>query len=258
MGYDYTENDIITGGQAASDPAAAFDNFEVAGVTMAHDADEIEVARARREPPPGDHEFFVQGFWKAPEYKSRSGYVNGQAVSWGCYTLGVRLAMVSDPAATVLDFFDLPPAVPFEQSHYLNATSKADGKNAGFMAEKFGHFISRLGWPTPKGQPMPEDARKPKNWIGRRIVATIEYQAQKGADGQPKMNPATGEPYPPRAQVKLFSYKPSMSQPIASMGGAAPVATAPTTQANPAAPTPAPTPTPTASHDRLASLANQL
>ncbi len=247
MTYDYTENDVITGGQPTNTADTMDDNFEIGGVTMAHDADEIEAARARREPPPGTHEFIVSGFLKAPELKPRSGYVNGQSVGWTSYTLGVRLALASDPGATVADFFDLPPSDPQEQSYYVNASKNADGKNAGFMAEKFGHFIGRLGFVTPKGQPIPPEARRPKNWIGRRVIATVEMQAQKGADGQPKLNMATGEPFPPRAQVKLFSYKPVMGQPVAQTAPAPTMATP-----APAPAKPAPTP------DRLAQLASQL
>jgi hypothetical protein len=250
MTYDYTENDVVTGGaNGAANTSDMMDDFEVGGVTMEHSADEIEASRARREPPPGDHEFIVVGFLKAPEMKGRTGYLNGQSVGWNSYMLGVRLALASDQGATVVDFFDLPPIDPREQQYYIGASKNADGKNAGFVAEKFGHFISRLGFVTPKGQPIPTEARKPKNWVGRRVIATIELQAQKGPDGQPKMNMATGEPFAPRAQVKLFSYKPVMGQPVATTATNAPVVATPA----PAAPArPAPTP------DRLAQLASQL
>jgi hypothetical protein len=251
MTYDYTENDVVTGG-ATANQADMMDNFEVGGVTMEHSADEIEASRARREPPPGDHEFIVVGFLKAPEMKGRTGYLNGQSVGWNSYMLGVRLALASDQGATVVDFFDLPPIDPREQGYYIGASKAPDGKNAGFMAEKFGHFISRLGFVTPKGQPIPPEARKPKNWIGRRVIATIELQAQKGPDGQPKMNMATGEPFAPRAQVKLFSYKPVMGQAVATTNVASPTNTAAPAVATPAPARPAPTP------DRLAQLASQL
>lgn len=251
MTYDYTENDVVTGG--ASNQADVMDDFEVGGVTMEHSADEIEASRAWREPPPGDHEFIVTGFLGAPKMKARSGFLNGQAVGWSCYSLGVRMALASDPGASCVDFFDLPPTDPQEQQYYLKASKAADGKSFGFQAEKFGHFISRLGFVTPKGQPIPPEARKPKNWVGRRVIATIEIQASKDASGQPKIDKTTGEPEPPRAQVKLFSYKPVMGQAVATTNVASPTTNtaAPAVATTPAA-RPAPTP------DRLAQLASQL
>lgn len=271
-----------TTGQPIPQNDADIDDFEMAAPVFDRDAEEIEQDRARREPPAGDHEFAVTGFWKKPEPVTRYGHFNGQQVSWIAWKVGVRLAMVADTAATVLDFFDLPPNDQREQTYYLHASKNADGKNPGFMAEKFGHFISRLGWPYPKGSPIPPEARKIGNWKGRRIVATIELTEQKDPNtGEAKYNPTTGEPYPPRAQVKLFSYRPSAS----TLAGSVPAPTSQTARPAPqhqqpqqprqqqAAPRPQPQPTtappPTGqqpqrpgyappSTDRLAALRGQL
>jgi hypothetical protein len=86
------------------------------------------------------------------------------------------------------------------------------------------------------------------------VIATIELQVSKDASGQPKTDKTTGEPEPPRAQVKLFSYKPVMGQPVATTTTNV---SSPTTNAAPAVATPAPArPAPTP--DRLAQLASQL
>jgi hypothetical protein len=193
---------------SAADPAFVMDDFEFGDVTFNRTAEEVAEDAASREfrpIPPGDRELFVAGFFKSPERVFRTGYLDGKEVSWYPYKLGVRLAWVDDPQASVLDFFDLPPDDPREMPAYLDASKGQDGKNPGFGAEKFGFFISRLGYPYPKGSPIPREARKPTNWLNRRIQATIVLQ-----ESDPnKLNPTTGEPYPPRSQIKLFSYRPS-------------------------------------------------
>jgi len=190
-----------------------FEDYQFAGYAPERTADEIEQDRGWKSPPPGEHEFIVKGFAKAPQPQARKGYLAGQEVQWTAYSVGVRLALASDPSCTVIDYFDLPPQSPQEQISYLHASKNPDGKNPGFMAEKFGHFVARLGFPFAKGQPIPIEARTLKNWKGRRIVATVELQDSKDpVTGGPKLNPATGEPYPPKAAVKLFSYRSSPNQ----------------------------------------------
>lgn len=210
-GYDYTQQGNGGNGNGAAgdfDPNA----YEIGQVAYQRDANDIEADRARKEPPAGEHEFVVQGFLKAPEVKTKTTYYNGQQYSYNVPSVGVRLTMVNDPSATVIDFFELPPADAYGQGLYIHGSTKPDGKNAGFMAEKFGHFLSRLGFPLVKGQPIPAEACRLGAWIGRKVVATIEYQQTTEFNHatqkrEPKVNVATGEPYPARAQVKLFSYK---------------------------------------------------
>jgi len=218
-GYDYTAQDraMMQGhGQGQGAGQGDADDFVVGDVAYARDADAMEADRSWKSPPVGDHEFFVSGFFKKPELIKREGYVNGAYVVYNPYKVAVKLSMVSDPTCTVIDFFDAPPADPAGVHAYLNASKNPDGKNPGFMAEKFGHFVARLGFPFAKGQPIPAEARRLANWKGRRIVATIELQDQKDNQGQARIDPTTGEPYPPKASVKLFSYRPSPSQPIAT------------------------------------------
>lgn len=190
------------------------DDFVIGGdVTFTRDADEMEAARSFRSPPPGEHEFFVSGFLKAPEQVQRTGYYNGQMVCWHPYKVTVRLACVADPSMTMLDTFDLPPDDPTEAFYYLNASKQANGRNVGFMAEKFGNFISRLGFPFPKGSRIPPDARRIANWKSRRVNATVEAQRQEidPITGLPKLDSTTGVPIQPRLQIKPFSYRPSQA-----------------------------------------------
>jgi hypothetical protein len=200
---DWETGQVVPG--SAADPNTNIDDFEFGDVTFKRTAEEVAEEAASREfhpPPAGDHEFFVAGFFNAPERVYRTGYLNNKEVSWYPYKLGVRLAVVDQPQLSLLDFFDLPPDDPREMDAYLNATKGKDGKNPGFGAEKFGFFIARLGWPYPKGAPLPAEAKKLGNWRNRR---TVELQENRNN----KINPTTGEPYPPRSQIKLFSYRPS-------------------------------------------------
>lgn len=204
--FDWTKGEFAGGSHQAG-----IDDFEFADAPPAlRDADEIERDAASREfrpIEPGDHELFVAGFKEAPKQVHRTGYLNGQQVSWRPYQVCVRLAKVTDPNATILDWFDVPPDDPTEWPAYQQASKNPDGKNPGFGSEKFGHFISRLGWPFPKGGRLPADAKRLGNWKGRRIHATVELERVKA--GQERIDQTTGQPFPPRSQVKLYSYRPS-------------------------------------------------
>jgi hypothetical protein len=206
--YPEAEDDVPFGvpGEGSAD------DFEFGDVSFNRDAEAIEQdnkSRQYRMPPTGEWEFFVEGFFKAPEAVPRTGFFDGQEVTWTTFLVGVRLAMVSDPGATILDWFNLPPVNPTnpdEVYYYLNASSGRDGKNPGMMAEKLGHFLSRLGWPYTKGSPLPPEAKRLGNWKGRRVIATIGTQKPKKGE-MPKVDPTTGLPYPPKLQVMLFSYR---------------------------------------------------
>lgn len=197
--YDYTLEDGVA-------------DFEFGGsgdLSYGKGADEIAGDRVRKDPPAGDHEFVVSGFLKAPERKAYNAFVDGKSVSYGGYSVGVRLTMVNDPTASVIDFMQLPGDTPADVHAFLNASKSVDGKNKGFMADKLGFFLDRIGFAVTKGKPLEGAAKRPANWLGRKLVATIEMQEQKDpATGQPKCDPTTMLPYPPRASVKLFSYRP--------------------------------------------------
>lgn len=209
---DYTRQPLQNAGQSA--PAGQSvddfnpDDYSFLPISAAPDVDAIErdaESREFREIEPGDHELVVVGFLKRPEVKLKNGWLHGRQVSWQTATVGVRLARATDRQATILDFFDLPPTNPDEQDAYLNASTKTNGSNPGFAAGKFGHFISRLGFPFAPGAPLPAEACTLSNWIGRHIHATVGMQANK--DGN--IDQRTGLPFPPRAQIKLFSYRPA-------------------------------------------------
>ena len=244
------------------------DNYSFGAIAPTKSADEIESDREYKQVPPGDHELVVVGFGKIKP-TNRSVWYQGQQYQYTAMSVGVRLALASDPKATVMDFFDLPPEGQNEQILYQHGTKNNDNKPGGFMAEKLGHFIARLGWPCPKGATIPDDARKLGNWKGRRVIATIEHQTTKDpVTGGPKLSPTTGEPYPPQAQIKLFSYRPAAGN-VGMTAAANPRAHQPASQPlkpNLAPPISAPPFTPTApmaqptpaQDGRLGQLANLL
>lgn len=195
------------------------EDYSFAAMPMQKSAEEIEHERARRPVPPGDHEMIVVGFDKLKQ-GAKTAYYQGKEYAYTVMQVGVRLALASDPSCTILDYFDLPPAQGNDQVLYTYGSRNADGKNPGFMAEKFCHFIARIGWTYTKGQPFPEEATQLKNWKGRRVICTIVLEQEKGPDKQPKTDPSTGEPYPPRPQIKLFSYRPAAANTPAQLHAA--------------------------------------
>jgi hypothetical protein len=224
----------------------AYDDFEIPDVVaLSKSAEEIEIESSYRDVPPGDHELVVVGFLKNPEIKTREVYLNGRRVSYDATVVIVKLALASDRSAQVTDSFDLPPGEPGQLAAYYDGLMKADGKQKGFMASKFYHFIERLGWPYPKGGNLPAEARRLGNWKGRSIHATIE-------PGKSYFDATSGEEKPGRNQVKLFSYRPSQAtvyrdQPALPL---APAVAPPRPAATPARPTAAPIPRQTASAAR--------
>lgn len=200
-GHDYTTEPA---------PSAEFnpDDYSFLPLSAAPDVEAAEreaEARQFRDLTPGDHELFVKQIVGRPDVKLRTGFVRGAKVSWESAMVKVRLARVGDPGASCVDMFDLPPVDPRGQEAYLCASKGPEGGNPGFHARKLAHFLSRLGFPFAEGAPLPAEACRLGNWIGRHIHATIELE-RPGVNG-PTINQQTGLPYPPRSQVKLFSYR---------------------------------------------------
>lgn len=190
--------------------------------SQARDA-EFEANRFR-EIEPGEHELFVKNFKEAPKPILREGYLRGQKVTWESALVKARLAKVGDPNASVVDLFDLPPRDRAGQEAYLHASKHPDGKNPGFMARKLVHFLDRLGFPCSEGRPLPAEACNLGNWIGRRVHAITSME-----------RPKPGSAYPPRAQVNLFSYRPSgaaSAAPARAAGRPAAYGSAPAPQAS--------------------------
>lgn len=227
--YDYAP-----AGSAPSDADTFdWDNYSFLPIDAAPDADAIEAESASREfrdVEPGEHLLFIREFVGRPESKLREGYLNSVKTSWEVAQVTVRLAKVGDPQASIRDFFDLPPRDPRQMDAYLNASKGQDGGNPGFGARKFVHFLSRIGFPFPEGKPIPAEACKPGNWVGRQVHATVDFERPRKGE-QPRFDQRTGMPYPPRVQVKLFSYRAS-DQTIRGTGPAPmPAATAPPSHA---------------------------
>jgi hypothetical protein len=238
--FDWKSGEPVPG--TAADPAFDVDSFEMPDVTFGRDADEIAHDAAMREYKriePGEHELVVIGFKEAPQETYKTTYLGTEQVGYKPFKLAVRLAKASDPQAQILDFFELPPLDPAEQRAYLEGCKKPDGKNPGFMAEKFGFFIARLGWPYAKGAPLPREAKTLGNWKGRHIIGTVELR-RPDKNEEVKIDPTTGEPYPPLPQIKLFSYKAvqqpgEQAAPAAQMGGPTAASTATGATASPTA-----------------------
>lgn len=189
-------------------------------------ADEVAAQNGRRDVPPGEHLFTVAGFLGVPETKSIDVYVDGKQTSYLGWTVGIRLALANDPGASIVDFFTMPPSQPSEHRAYFHGGKNADTKNPGFHANKFMQFLRAIGYDWPAGTPFPEDARKIKNWLGRKVIATVEE-----GNARPKENLETGVMEEVvRREIKLFSYAPESAglsgkaTPSSPRKGASPVA----------------------------------
>lgn len=199
--HDYTQGDSIP------ESALNADDLVIGGSgAIDHDPDKTEAENSFRDLAPGVYLLNVVGFGKA-ELKSFDAYVNGQPVSYSAYSLEVRFADSSDPTGRIRNFFRLPPENDQELFYYNHGTN-ASGKSEGFMSKVFDHFIDRLlpgkAYVTDaKGRKVLSPfARTLANWKGAKIWAEVAEEKSSG------VNPSTGEPYPPRCQIKLFSFRP--------------------------------------------------
>lgn len=198
--YDYTRDQASQGTPFDGDAADEFVIPDVAAPQTS--AAEIEMAKSFNEIPPGDYELVVIGFLNPPKAERKDVYVNSRRLGFETHSVIVKFGLASDPSYQATDFFLLPPGDPNGLLAYYEGSKNADGKNKGFMASKFYHFVERLGFPYPKGGSLPEAARKLGNWKGRTIHATIE-------PGDDYADQTTGETKAGRAQIKLFSYRSS-------------------------------------------------
>ncbi len=183
------------------------------------DADEVVQGQAGfSDIPPGEHELIITGYYGTPDPKYVKAYIkqpNGQTelVGYGTKKRTLKLAMASNPKASML--FDIyePPADPQGQLAYWHGVP--EGKKAqGWHAHTYRLIVDRAIAPWPIGKPCPAPARFPRNWIGRRFVATVEK-------GDPYTDPKTGREKEGRNRLNQRSFKPAEGQ--------APMATAPGT-----------------------------
>lgn len=195
--------------------APGIDDFEIAEVSMGKDADQLESENSFEAIAVGDGQLLeVAGFVAAPKAEYVSCFLRGEPASYSTHSVLVKLAKVGEPRQQVTDYLLLPPGDPRELEAYNYGTKEPGGKNPGFMAGKFGHFIGRLGWPYPAGGKLPAEARRLSNWRGRQIVADI-------VPGKSYLDQKTGEEKPGRNQVRLYSYRAAGDSPAAGQGAKA-------------------------------------
>jgi hypothetical protein len=227
--YDYTRNEsaaLANAAAASSGPGSGepVDADYVMGAALGTDVDyeipdvqaldksaqEIEAERSFSQLPPGEYELQVVGFLvpkgqvSPVKPETKDAYISGKRLTLQANSIVVRFALASDQSYQITDYFLLPPEDPDSLRAYYEGTKSPDSKpqSRGFLASKFFHFIERLGYPYPKGGKMPPEARKIKNWVGRRIHAVV-------IPGDPYRDPNTGQDKDGRSQIKLFSYRPT-------------------------------------------------
>jgi hypothetical protein len=187
-------------------PEDDVENFEIADVSApTATADDIEKNNGFREVPPGDHILVVKGFRGPVESDSYRVKVGEQLRSYTSHSVRVTFCLPGDPRATVEDYFILPPANPSElEAYYRGVPTDKPDQTPGNAANKFYHFISRLGFPYPPGGKLPDGARRLGNWKGRAIGASVvdggTYTDKSGATKK-GWN-----------KVKYFSYRPADHQ----------------------------------------------
>jgi hypothetical protein len=193
--HDYTR-DGTDGVPFDSDPA----DYRIGDVQAPEDrdADKIERENGFRTIPPGRHVLVVRGFRDQPEEKYYPVMLSGRQSGFTAAQVKVRLSLPNDPRATIEDIFLLPPADPREHAAYWHGVP--DGQNqGGFQANKFLHFIERLGFPFPAGGRLHPDGQHLRNWIDRPIVAEVkDGDYYKDSEGNSKKG---------FNKVKLFSYE---------------------------------------------------
>jgi hypothetical protein len=201
--YDYTQGEDIP------ESAMSAENFSIGGSgVIEHDANKTEQENSFRDLEPGDYLLKVIGFGDVAP-KAKSGFLNGQSVQYQVYQVEVRFADTQDPSGRIRAYFQLPPEDPAHLKYYNKCTTDKEGKKPpGFMAKQFDHFIDRLlpdaAYSVVKGSKVLSPlARQLSNWKGRLIWAQVD----EGKQDATKTNPTTGEPYPARAQIKMFSYR---------------------------------------------------
>ena len=230
-GFDWTngtQTDAVSGDE--------YEGYEIGEGATAPTATAEEIEREsgfKSIPPMANCQLIVIGFLIPKDSKDgpitrkhKDCYFGERHESYESATVAVKLAAIPgqiavDPATgddimldnsyQVLERLTLPPSDPHGIKCYMEATSKPGGKpgTAGFDAKKTFQFLERLGFVWPRGGKLPEEARKLKNWVGKKIVANIQAGTPYTKD---VFDPATGmkEPktFPGNNQVELFSYRP--------------------------------------------------
>jgi hypothetical protein len=192
-------------------------------------AAQIEAEGSFKSIPAGDNiKLVVVGFIVAKE--STTGPIvyehvdvywvpNGRKDSYRKATVSVKLAALPgqvvgditlDPSYQVVDWFDLPPADPKAYRCFMEGFSKPDCKpsSKGFGSRKTFHFLERLGFVWPRGGKLPDEVRKLKNWVGKKVIADIKMGDPLVKQVRNKKGAMETKTYPARPKVSLFSYRP--------------------------------------------------
>lgn len=197
MSYDYTRDDDIP-----------FDNtqdYELASDVVAGDesVEQIEAENQTREIPPGDHIGVVRKVVSV-ESKTFKSFVNGMPVVFTADQMSLLIGLVDDPRSTTFIRFTMPPRTKEEALAYwkgvaANGQGEQSKMSPGSDGKQFMQFINRLGFSWLPGMPLPAEARKPANWIGRPFGFTM--QAGRGT-----YTDRSGVERPRNPTVKWFSY----------------------------------------------------
>jgi hypothetical protein len=142
-------------------------------------------------------------------------YIGEKQASYEAWTITLRLVAADNPRLSALYSLRLPPEKPGEQAAYQHGASRVGGK-PGYWYDAYVWFLNAIGFHWPKGQPTPPEALDLGNWVGRHVVGEAELEDEKNADGSDKINPVTGQPYPPRVRLKPFCFTPSERAPTAA------------------------------------------
>lgn len=201
--YDYTAGDSIP------EEALNAENFVIGGSgAIDHDAAKVEAENSFHDLEPGNYLLKVTGFGKV-ELKSKTTWINGQAVQYNAPQVEVRFADANDPSGRIRAFFLLPPDDPTFLKYYnQGGNEKGSPQSVGFFAKQFSQFINDLfpgeAFDVVNGRTvLSAKVKQLSNWKGRMVWAQVEM----GRENPNAINPTTGEPYPVRTQIKMYSYR---------------------------------------------------
>lgn len=206
----YEEHDY-TAGDSIPESALNADDFVIGGSgEVAADTAKTEAENVFWDLEPGNYLLRVTGFGKI-ESRRKDTFVNAQPVGYDAFQVEVRFCDDAAPGGRIRSYFLLPPEAPADLLGYNHGTNEK-GTAEGFQMKIFDQFIKNLLGdqafvidPKTGSKRLSDYAKKIVHWKGRKVWAQVE--AGKSF-GPPKINPTTGEPFPARDQIKLFSFKP--------------------------------------------------
>lgn len=191
----------------AGEPIPVEDLVIQGDATVEHSADEAESNNVVGTLPPGNYLLRVAGFGKDAKPVQKTTFINGQKVAYVATQISVRLVDEANTGSIWQNLL-LPPADK-THLHYYNHGKNANGKAEGFLASVFFHFVGRIiPGSAEKGKPLGPVARNLKNWLNKKVWATIEMD--KGGFVRDGIDEKTGLPYAPtepRPVVKMFSFR---------------------------------------------------